>query len=94
MAQKMTERFLGHFFWHLCKNHPNKEWFTGMPGGNRTHNSALGGHGYIHLTTDTWFGVGAVANVKCIIYQNVRAVNIVGLFPYYSARVCVRIKQY
>ena len=25
-----------------------------MPGGNRTHNDALGGHGYIHLTTDTY----------------------------------------
>ena len=25
-----------------------------MPGENRTHNSALGGHGYIHLTTDTY----------------------------------------
>ena len=25
-----------------------------MPGENRTHNSALGGRGYIHLTTDTY----------------------------------------
>lgn len=27
---------------------------NGMPGENRTHNSALGGRGYIHLTTDTY----------------------------------------
>lgn len=26
--------------------------FSGRPGGNRTHNNALGGHRYIHLTTD------------------------------------------
>ena len=33
---------------------PRNRSFFGMPGENRTHNSALGGHGYIHLTTDTY----------------------------------------
>lgn len=28
--------------------------FFGIPGGNRTHNYALGEHCYIHLTTETY----------------------------------------
>ena len=40
---------------NLCKNKTTyiKKWSFGVPGGNRTHNKALGGLRYIHLTTET-----------------------------------------